>query len=138
MLSHPQFIFSSPSSVYASPSPVGLGQIQVSTSYLFSPSLSSSSFQACLCRRHHLIISIIHSIPTHHHRHQFISLPVQLSSLRYNMSSVLLAFVPPPGLNYRLGKCGFFPGIWITIPICEDVQQVTFKCLRVSFESYPQ
>ena len=49
---------------------------------------------------HHIIISIIIKfIPTHHHRHQFTNLLLQLRSLWYNISSVLLLFVPPPWLN---------------------------------------
>jgi len=39
---------------------------------------------------------IVKFIRTHHHRHQLISLLLQLSSLRYNISSILLAYVPPP------------------------------------------
>ena len=47
-------------------------------------------------RYHHCIIIsiIIKFIPTHHHRHQFISVLLQLRTLRYNISRVLLVFVP--------------------------------------------
>ena len=63
-----------------------------SSSSSSSPSSSSSSSSS-----YHIIISIIIKfISTYHHCHQFISLLLQLRSLQYNISRVLLAFVPPP------------------------------------------